>query len=307
MAAYGVMFHHFYDERHPQGQGAISAQDLLDLIKHVGQQDILPADEWMRRALGGTLADKDLCLTFDDALRCQYDVAFPLLRDLGLTAFWFVYSSILEGNIEPLEIYRYFRTTLFSSVDEFYEEFFNDVATLYPVEYEKSMLGFDPESHLAAFPFYTRNDRIFRYLRDDVLGSSRYHPVMQAMMVKKGVNARDIAASLWMEEEHLRTLRDAGHLIGLHSYTHPTRLGELPPDAQAHEYRRNFCHLQRVLSEDPVCMSHPCNSYSDETLPILQSLGVKIGFRANMERIVNRSRFEFPRQDHTNIMKEIRS
>ena len=87
---HGVMFHHFFDARHPAGQGAISAGQLADLIAFLGRDRILPAAEWQRQAEAGTLAPDALCLTFDDNLRCQYDVALPVLRDEGLTAFWFV-------------------------------------------------------------------------------------------------------------------------------------------------------------------------------------------------------------------------
>jgi hypothetical protein len=82
MVAHGVMFHHFHDDRHRRGQGSISAEQLVELIEHLGRNDILPAQEWMRRAAVGALTDTDTCLTFDDALRCQYDVALPVLRDL---------------------------------------------------------------------------------------------------------------------------------------------------------------------------------------------------------------------------------
>ena len=63
------------------------------MLRFVGLRNILPADEWMARATSDRLDENDLCLTFDDALRCQYDVALPVLEKYGLTAFWFVYSG----------------------------------------------------------------------------------------------------------------------------------------------------------------------------------------------------------------------
>src|SRR5258708_17481 len=144
MTAYGVMFHHFHDDWHPRVQGSISARELADLIEHVGRDSILPAEEWMRRAVQGALSDNDICLTFDDALRCQYDVALPVLRDLGLTAFWFVYSSVFEGNVESLEVYRYFRTTQFPCIDDFYEHVFEAVSAAFPNAHASALVGSDP-------------------------------------------------------------------------------------------------------------------------------------------------------------------
>src|SRR6266550_8962669 len=93
MRPHGIMFHHFWDERgkHPRGQGAISGDELRAMIQFLGRDRILPAREWMEKAAAGTLREGDLCLTFDDNLRCQWDVARPVLRELGTTAFWFVY------------------------------------------------------------------------------------------------------------------------------------------------------------------------------------------------------------------------
>ena len=305
MPAYGVMFHHFYNETHPKGQGAISAQDLVELLNHLGRQNILPADEWMRRALAGALRENDLCLTFDDALLCQFEIAFPVLGDMGLTAFWFVYSAVFEGIAADIEVYRYFRTVSFSTVDEFYDSFMQYVAKMCPKAISE-LDGFDPDRYLAGYPFYTKGDRIFRYLRDDVLGDAGYNEVMQLMMSEKGFSRAAVARALWMDESHLGALKDAGHLIGLHSYSHPTRLASLSREAQRDQYQRNMDQLEKALGEKPTCMSHPSDSYSAETLRILQDLGVKLGFRANMRQLPNPSPLEFPRQDHAMIMKEMR-
>src|ERR1700712_3764530 len=124
MPAHGVMFHHFHSSIHPAGQGSISGEELSRLIESIRPERIVPAREFLLRAERQQLHPNDVCLTFDDNLRCQYDVALPVLRRFGLTAFWFVYTSVLQGNSEPLEIYRAFRTVHFASIDDFYAAFF---------------------------------------------------------------------------------------------------------------------------------------------------------------------------------------
>jgi peptidoglycan/xylan/chitin deacetylase (PgdA/CDA1 family) len=306
MTAYGVMFHHFHGDGHPQVQGSISGGVLADLIDYLGRGNILAPEEWMRRAREGALSDNDICLTFDDALRCQYDVALPVLRDFGLTAFWFVYSSVFEGNIEPLEAYRYFRTTEFPNIDDFYRQFLAAAKSRFGNEYDSWLDGFNPDAYLAEFPFYTRNDRVFRYLRDEKLGPDRYNALMTAMMNAHSFDVAAIASQLWMTNEHLCDLHRQGHVIGLHSYSHPTCLAGLSPDSQKQEYRKNFNHLQRVLGQAPTSMAHPCNSYGPETLSILRELGIGLGFRANMQILSEASPFEFPREDHANILGNMR-
>ncbi|MGE5503020.1 MAG: polysaccharide deacetylase family protein [Actinomycetota bacterium] len=299
------MLHHFHGAGHAKGQGAISADEFAAMLDHVGVGRILPAKEWMERALAGRLGDDDLCITFDDALACQYEVAVPVLRRLGLTAFWFVYSSVFEGNIELLEIYRHFRTTAFGSVEDFYAEFFAAVEAAHATEYDELRRRVDFSTHLAEFPFYTYEDRVFRYLRDEMLGPARYHAVMAAMMRARDFDPASAAGQLWMTDDHLLGLDGAGHVIGLHSYSHPTQLRALPPEDQRDEYRRNARHLERVLGRAPRCMSHPCNSYGAETLGILRDMGIALGFRANMAPVSGRSELEHPREDHANLMKEM--
>ena len=97
------MFHHFHNNEHTKGQGSISENDFEKIILHY-KDNILSAEDWYKKAISGQLSENDICLTFDDALLCQYDVALPILKKHNLTAFWFVYSSVIQGYSEKLEI-----------------------------------------------------------------------------------------------------------------------------------------------------------------------------------------------------------
>ena len=58
------------------------------------------------------LEPSDICLSFDDALRCQYDLALPVLKEYKIKAFFFIYSALLCGIDNYLEIFRDFKFTL---------------------------------------------------------------------------------------------------------------------------------------------------------------------------------------------------
>jgi peptidoglycan/xylan/chitin deacetylase (PgdA/CDA1 family) len=301
--AHGIMFHHFCDDRHPRGQGAMSADELDRMIRYLGPTRILPARQWQARAEAGTLGPDDQCLTFDDNLRCQFDVAVPVLRRYGLTAFWFVYTSVLQGKVERLELCRLFRTVHFPTTEAFYEAFFAQVnGGPDGDEVRRRLARFRPADHLRDFPFYTDADRTFRFVRDDVLGPARYFDVMDRMMA--GLDVAAMARGLWMDASNLKTLHRDGHVIGLHSHTHPTRIGSLPADEQRSEYAVNHTVLTGLLGERPTTMSHPCNSYSDDTGPLLRSLGVRLGFRANMAP-AGGGPLEHPREDHANLLRRM--
>ena len=301
------MFHHFWDAQHPRGQGALTAEEFAELLSFVGLPRILPAGEWLARALEDRLEPGELCLTFDDALRCQLDIALPVMRQLGLTAFWFVYSSVFEGQRERLEIYRRFRDTGFATMDDFYAAF-EEILRASPVaqEVEARLRGFEPAQYLSEFPFYSDGDRWFRYVRDRILGPERYWAVMDDMLRAHEFDEVEAARQLWMTDSDLQALERQGHVVGAHSYAHPTVLADLPAEAQRSEYERNLAHLERVLDHKVVVMSHPCNSYSDTTLQILADLGLRLGFRSNMAMGQATSPMEYPREDHANVLRMMR-
>lgn len=283
-----IMFHHFRQPDEAAPQGAITADELHQLLDSCGP--ILGAEEWTYRAARGELHNRDVCLTFDDGLRCQYDIALPVLQERGITAFWFVYSEPLKGVGGDLEIHRYFRCRAFPTQDDFYAAFFKATENLH--------MSAMPDNYLKDFPFYSLNDKLFRYIRDEVLGPLRYQEVLDAMMEAAAFSR---PSDLWLTESQVTALHSLGHVIGLHSHSHPTRLAALPAEQQAREYRLNSDHLASLIGVAPTVMSHPSNSYSSETLGILRNLGVSMGFRSNMAQH-NGSLLELPRVDHSVLM-----
>ena len=245
----------------------------------------------------------DICLSFDDSLLCQAEIAVPILNKRDIQAFFFVYSSPLVGKPDPLEIYRYFRTVEFSRIDQFYIEFFQETETAFPDLINAGLKDYDSTSYLSAFSFYTENDKWFRFLRDQVLGKERYDQVMDNLMKQHNFDRLKASSKLWMNNTHLENLRDSGHIIGLHSYSHPTMIHKMPVEQQEKEYVQNFEHLYSILGQRPLAMSHPCGNYSDDTLEILKKLGIKLGFRSSTSITSIRSPLEVPRDDHANIMK----
>ena len=299
------MFHHFHGSGHPTGQGSIDAAQFVRLIEHLGRERFLGADEFRERAVSGTLDDSDLCITFDDGLCCQLDVALPMLENLGLTAFWFVNTAMLDGERPSLEIYRYFRSTAFASVEEFYADFFAAIgARAEETQLRGAQSAFRASEYLAEYAYYSDDDRWFRYLRDLVLDADEYGAVMGELMDARGFDVDRIADRLWLSDRALASLEAGGHVIGLHSHSHPTRMDLLEPELQEHEYVANLARLAEALAVRPTTMSHPCGFYNAATLELLGRLGIELGFRADMN--AGASLLEIPREDHSLLMRELR-
>jgi peptidoglycan/xylan/chitin deacetylase (PgdA/CDA1 family) len=105
-----------------------------------------------------------------------------------------------------------------------------------------------------------------------------------------------------MSQIQIRELADNGHIIGLHTHNHPTNCAALAKSVQKREYAENISVLEQILGTRPQTMAHPCGSYNGDTLDVLKDLGVKVGFRADMEGAAA-SLLEQPRMDHAMILK----
>lgn len=299
----GLMFHHFHGGVHPAVQGSIDTEQFRAILEAVGAQNVLSAEAWKQKAMDGTLESGETCVTFDDALLCQYDVAKPVLDEFGIKAFWFIYTSVFEGIIEKLELFRYFRSTAFEDIDDFYRAFFEVTKVRLGHRYSELRESFDPANYLPHSPFYTPSDRWFRYLRDQILGQQAYFAIVEDMIDAAGFDRELAARNLWLRAEHVRELADEGHLIGLHSHTHPTTMGKLSRDEQVREYSSNAAQIL-ALSGKPVCtVSHPCNSYNRDTLELLTELKIEVGFRADTAPVSGRGPLEYCREDHANLLR----
>ena len=306
---HGIMFHHFHDKKHPKVQGSISPQNFEDILNFIGISRILNPFEWIKKLEKNELNPEDVCLTFDDSLLCQFEAALPVLDKYNLKAFWFVYSNVFEGQLEKMEIYRIFRSKFFKNIDDFYNLFLKKVSdSEFSKKAEQVITGKDISKFKEQNAFYSTNDVKFRYIRDRALGKSGYEMIMDKIILEQGRNISDLSKDLWMSNEHLRKLTDCGHAVGLHSYSHPMVLNKLSYKEQFKEYERNYLHIKKVCGGNPVSVSHPCNSYNEDTIKILNHFGIRVGFRSNMfpklkGGEINPNKFEIARQDHANIMR----
>ena len=308
LGTHGIMFHHFHDnEKHIEEQGSISGEDFERILDYYEERyNLIDAYIYTYKALHNNLKDNDVCITFDDNLLCQYDVAIPILNKRNLSAFFFAYTSPIQGKAEKLEIYRHFRHLKFADIDEFYDAFF----ILY--ENKKKELNvdvsvetqFDADNYLTQYSFYSLNDRKFRYYRDEVLGQFRYYQIMDSMLEEYKYDIDKYSQILWCGSKELKDICDHGHIVGLHSHTHPTRLCEYDYNDQLNEY--SICKeiLENCTGKKVMSASYPCGSINDDTVPIMKKLGIEIAFKEIM--IPYNSNLMIPREDHSNIMRRMK-
>ncbi len=309
------MFHHFHDNKiHSKGQGSISRDQLLKIIKFIGRKNILNANVFYEKLIANKLKDNETCLTFDDGIKCQFDVALPVLEELKIKSFFFVYTSIFVGKPDNLEIFRYFRTNFYENINLFYNDFYLnlDVDLKYFFKKNSKILKFQ----IKKFPVFSVEDLKFRLIRDNFLSKKKYDSIMLKMIKKKKLDISQLYSKLFFSKKDLVKLDSLGHLVGLHSHNHPTKFENLTPMKQKHEYKKCLDIISNILKKDKELisyMSHPCGNYDLQTLEILNQLGIKIGFKETMiveknkgMKRINNSNLEIARVDHSEIIKRMK-
>ena len=311
---HGIVFHHFHDDGiHTKGQGSIDKDDLYKMINFIGRNNILNADEFFEKFKNNKLKNNEVCLTFDDAIKCQIDIALPVLEELKIKSFFFAHTSMFQNKPDNLEIFRYFRINYFNSVDEFYNDFYKVLDKDLKSFFEKNSVVIKEKK--IKFPFHTISDIKFRLVRDNFLTKSQYEEIMFLMFKEKQFNHYDFYKKLFFQKSDLQTLENLGHLVGLHSHNHPTLLEKLSYDEQKNEYEKCLSSISDILNKpknEIKSMSHPCGSYNEDTLQILKELGIELGFKSIMTiepekgmTKVNNSFLEIAREDHSNIYERM--
>ena len=107
--SHGIMFHHFHDNKmYPNSPGSLDKNQLRKIIKFIGKDNIIEPLEFIEKLKNDKL-NSEICLTFDDALKCQFDIAQPILEEFKLKAF-ILFKHNFEKQKDYSETYRFLET-----------------------------------------------------------------------------------------------------------------------------------------------------------------------------------------------------
>lgn len=204
-----------------------------------------------------------IMLSFDDGLECQA-LAFPLLKQYRKTGIFFL------NNDNPMERHRMVREKMGI---EFYTWFWKEIGKRTPA----------PDHFLNEYKFYTQEDKDYRWFRD-FLHPKWHDKIMDRISEPiKFIDPREIVKE--------------GHVIGLHSATHPRVMGAMKPHEQYDEWMENLAYL-RKYQEVIELAAYPMGRYNDVTKLILERMGITMAFTNSTK---TRGVFEQPRTDIKNL------
>jgi len=304
---HGIVFHRFHQKgKRSTAVGSINQDELEKILKFIGIKNIITPNQWIEKIKRKSFKKNDICLTFDDGLKSQYDYALPILEKYNLKAFFFIYSSVFSEQIDDNEFYNRLIFEKFKDSKRFTKKFL-EISGL-GLNIFKTKKYFNYHLNTKKFSsFYSEDEIKYRYVRNFYLSRLELKSIMTKIFKLKRVDFIK-ARSLWISIDELKELSNLGHTIGMHSETHDLNFKGLPLVKQKKEYKSNFNFIYRTTKQKPLSMSHPLGSYNKNTLKILKQMKIICGFRATFcsASKINNSNLEIARQDPVHILKTLK-
>jgi len=200
-------------------------------------------------------------ITFDDGYADNFELAFPILKEFGVTAAFFIPTAFIGGSRLPWW-------------DEIAWSLRN--ATARRIRLSGSDLEFDLNSESIE-----RSIRAVLKLvkRRELIPMDEQVSEIYEVCRPNGA-AIDAGHKLFIGRDQLREMRRAGMDIGSHTHTHRI-LSHLDSDLQSSELAQSKAIIEEIIEEPVLAVAYPVGSptaYSSQTCDIAKSLGYRIGF-----------------------------
>lgn len=232
-------------------------QRVRDRFHPVGCREVLAALD------GGTNLPRDAVLvTFDDGYDDNYHQAFPILRELGVPATFFVATGHIDSGLPYA-----------------YDWLAHMVRTTTAPRLHVAELGIDlplPADSHARVPLVDHLLDRLKYL-DDAGQQAVISALEQAWQMPRAAGHADCRPMSW---EQLRTMHQAGMTIGGHG-SHHRMLAKLPDEVLCEEIDQCQARLTVEIGVPATVISYPVggpDAFDDRVVSAARAAGFRLGF-----------------------------
>jgi peptidoglycan/xylan/chitin deacetylase (PgdA/CDA1 family) len=271
--------YHYVAERTPEAPRAIfpvTTGRLAAQIEELSREyELVSRDELLAAVTGDAgLPDRACVLTFDDGLRCQYELALPVLERLGAPAIFFVPGRPL-GERRVLEVHKLHALRERLADDELRWRLPDDLPEVSPAEAQ------------AHYRYDTPEAAALKFLLNIRLPTERRRELVDSLFAAEFPDEGTVAEELYMARDEVEALEREHRAIGAHSYAHQPLStlsnGELDGDLE-----RVTRLLEEVTGSRPRAFSYPYGTpeaVDPRAAAGLDAAGYRIAF--TMRREVN--------------------
>lgn len=253
-------------------------ENQLDLLAQhggfIGAEDITMAIIRQRPLEGNYI-----CITFDDGLKEQFEMAKPILERKGIPFIFFINpSNQYEGIVSSAHQIHLLRSILDSQ--DLLKEILQSRPdlTLTKQEQELARKHYNFDDFEAAELKYLLNFKLDPLIQKELIGS----------LFRRFFDERQESYRLYMNKQELRAVADLG-CLGSHTYHHYP-LGQLPSDRIAYELSQSQKAIEELVGKKVNGVSYPYGSLRACAFPTVHFADInQFQFGFTMERAANPS------------------
>ena len=281
-----VNFHYIGDEKYPFGGIYPVAIDAFrKQLAELGRYFKFVSLEDVHRALKGeqALPEKGCLITFDDGLRCQYELALPILRELDIPAGFFINGlPVFENKV--CTVHKIHKLRSLMSQADFYELVDKALLSLYRQSILE-FLGAKAEEASKKYRYDDVQSAQIKYLLNSILTETQKNEIV-GKLFEKHFSEDKFCKDFYLSLTQIKDLSKRGWL-GIHTYSHRplSILTEHELNIEIGDFK---IRLEKELGKNVFAISYPYGSTLDinqKVLNVCENIGLSFGL--TMERAFN--------------------
>ena len=228
---------------------------------------LIALDELLERAAQGrslALDEPTALITFDDGYRDNFDAAFPILKELGVPATFFIPTGFFERPRLPWWDHAAFAIKQTRQTR---------LALDWPGP-EPTVIDIDPKARQSAIAAV-----IGLYLADRIVDEDRFRRHLEER-AEVEVDEAALGRALFMTWDDVRALAASGMGIGSHSHGH-RKLATLPEEEQRRDLAESKRILEGAIGRPVEALAYPfgwASTYSATTKRLAREVGFRLAF-----------------------------
>ncbi len=229
-----LIYHRVFTEPDPFRPLALTASEFRWQMNLASQNfNILTLSEAVSRLRSDDLPPRSLCITFDDGYADNYDVALPILREVGIPATFFIASGFLDGGL-----------------------MWNDIV----VESLRKIPDGNMDLSDYGLGVYVINSiEARRSAAHEILSKGKYLSPLKREAAVNAISARVgdvLPKNLMMTSSQVKKMVQAGMEIGAHTVNHPI-LSNISIEESEVEIRAGREQLEALIGQEIKVFAYP--------------------------------------------------
>lgn len=273
--------YHYVAEREPEQPRAIFPVTTARLAAQVEalarRYELVTRDQLLAAVAGESeLPERACVLTFDDGLRCQVELALPVLERLGAPAIFFIPGRPLAER-RMLEVHK-----LHALRERLADE---ELRARLPADLPEVSAA-EAQAH---YRYDTPEAAELKFLLNIRLRAAQRRELVDSLFAAEFADEQAVAGELYADAEQVAGLERAHGAVGAHSYAHQP-LATLAPAELRDDLARVTEVLRDLTNTAPRAFSYPYGTpetVGAQTAAQVGAAGYRVAF--TMRRDVNES------------------